>query len=126
MSANNESIIDILKFTLNSDLSIMYKKVYLKKYISQYMNNTNEEEFKNMIKENNNDIYEYLFLPKTEKTNYKQQLEKQKIYIEENKEKIKEAKRKYYYKHREEQLNKCKENYRKKKEILKNQLEENK
>lgn len=125
MSNDNITILNILKFTLNSDLSLMYKKVYLKKYINEFMNNENENEIKNIIKENNNEIYEYLFLNRINKSNYNQTIEKQKLYNETHKERLKELKRNYYLKHREEQINKSKENYRRKKELLKNANEDN-
>ena len=62
MTSRNDTIIEILNFTLNSDLTIMYKKVYLKKFIKEYLNDNNKDELMNIIKNNNKEIYDYLFL----------------------------------------------------------------
>ena len=128
MSSNDDNIFNTINFTLTSDLSLIYKKVFLKKYIDTYLNDNNKEQIINMIKDNNNEIYNYIFLDKVEKNKIrnKKSIDTRKRYIENHKEELKEKRKQYYQEHREEQLNKCKENYRKKKEILKNQLEENK
>jgi len=119
MSSRNDFIIEILNFTLNSDLSLMYKKVYLKKFIKEYLNNDNKDILMNIIKNYNVEIYDYIFLERYDKSrqNYQQVLERQKKYNEEHKEELKEKRKQYYQKHREEKLQKVKEYQLKKKEI---------
>ena len=68
--AHLDTIIEILNFTLNSDLTIMYKKVYLKKFIKEYLNDNNKDELMNIIKNNNKEIYDYLFLDRNDKNRY--------------------------------------------------------
>lgn len=126
MTSRNEFIIETINFVLDGDMTIMYKKVFLKKYINNYLNDNNKDIIKNIVKEKNNDIYEYLFLSRTEKSSYNKKLEKQKIYNEEHKEQIKQFKKKYYQEHREEQINKSKENYKKKKELINKNINDDK
>ena len=108
MSSRNDFIIEILNFVLDGDMSIMYQKVFLKKYVKQYINDNNKDEIINIIKEKNNDIYEYIFLSQYDKR--KNNPDKLK--------KMNEINKKYYYNHKEELIEKSKENYKKKKEEL--------
>ena len=85
MSLDNDTIIHILNFVLDGDMNIMYKKVFLKKYINNYLNDDNKDIIKNIIKEKNNEIYEYLFLSRTEKSNYNKIVENKKKYYNEHK-----------------------------------------
>ena len=125
MSSHNDFIIEILNFLLNSDLTIMYKKVVIKKYINEYLNDNNKDELMNIIKNNNQEIYDYIFLERYDKKrqNYHQILERQKKYNEAHKEELKEKRKLYYQKHKEEKLQKVKEYQLKKKEINNNQNE---
>lgn len=119
MSSRNDFIIDVINFTLNSDLSLMYKKVYLKKYVKHYLNDDNKDDIINIIKNNNDEIFEYIFIDKNDKNSnmYKKNMESQKKYNEAHKEELKEKRKQYYQKHREEKLQKVKEYQLKKKEI---------
>ena len=119
MSSRNDFIIDVINFTLNSDLSLMYKKVYLKKYVNYYLNDDNKDDIINIIKNNNNEIYEYIFIDNNDKNSnkYVKKLECKKKYNEAHKEELKEKRKQYYQKHREEKLQKVKEYQLKKKEI---------
>jgi len=128
MSIPNEYIYITINFLLNSDLSIMYKKVVLKKYIDNYINDTNKDNIINILKNNNNDIYDYIFLnPKEKIKKYNKSREiKRKEYYENNKEKICEKGKLYYQEHKEHKLLKNKEyQERKKQEKLKQKEEEN-
>lgn len=119
MTSRNDILIEILNFTLNSDLSLIYKKVYLKKYVNEYLNDSNKEDIINIIKNNNIDIYNYIFLDKNDKNklNYNKNIDNQRKYREEHKEELKEKRKIYYQKHREEKIQKVKEYQLKKKEI---------
>lgn len=127
MSSRNEFIIETLTFFLNSDLSLLYKKVVLKKYINKYMNDDNKDNIMNIIKEYNQDIYDYIFLNEIEKIQkyYKNTINKRAQYYQDHKKEILEKRKQYYQENKEKENNKNKNNYRKRKEELNNLKEEN-
>ena len=122
MSLNNENIIDLLNYIISSDdLSLIYKKIFVKKIINKYVNDNNKDIIQNFLKINE-DIYGYIYLSEEKKKiRYQKILQQKKQYYQENKEKIKEKGKQYYYKHKEEQkkeFEKIKEENTKLKEII--------
>lgn len=121
------SINEIIIFILNSNMSIMYKKVFLKNFIKEYLNDNNKNEIIELIKNNNEEIYEYLFLSYTDKLKKKSPDKFKKLseikkkysetYNELHKEELKEKRKIYYQNHKEDKLRKVKEYQLKKKEI---------
>ena len=119
MSLPNESIIITLNFLLNSDLTVLYKKVVIKKFIDEYINDEIKNDIKNIIKNNNIDIYNYVFSIK-KKCDPEKLSKNYKKYYENNKEILKEKRRQYYQKHKEKEINRNKEYQLKKKELNNN------
>ena len=129
------TINELIIFILNNDMSNKYKKVFLKKIIKEYLNDKNENEIKDIIKNNNNEIYESLFLSYNDKLKnksldeYNKYIEIKKNYNEKyneiHKEELKQKRRIYYQKHKEDKIKKVKEyQQRKKQEKLNNSLNE--
>lgn len=108
----NEFIYDTIKFILiNSNLSIVYKKVILREYINNYLNNNNEDKIKDIIKNYDIKIYDYLFLNPQEKNK-----KNVKEYYKNHKKELNEKRMNYYYEHRDQELQQKKEYYKKKKQ----------
>jgi len=108
----NEFICDTIKFILiNSNLSIVYKKVILREYINNYLNNNNEDKIKDIIKNYDIKIYDYLFLNQQEKNK-----KNVKEYYKNHKKELNEKRMNYYYEHRDQELQQKKEYYKKKKQ----------
>lgn len=112
MSSHNDFVLETINFFLDSNLTNIYKKVVIKTYLAKYLTNENKENIINILKNKNNEIYEYIFL------NLK---EKKKNYYE----KTKDEKKKYYQEHKEEISQRNKEKYNKKKEEINKIKEEN-
>lgn len=110
----NDTIIEILNFILDSELTLTYKKVFLKVYIQKYSTEENKEEIKNIILNKDKGIYNYLFLSQYDKLKNKPEKLKS----------INEAKKKYYYKNKKEISDKRKQVYHENKELI-NLKEEN-
>lgn len=124
-SINN--IIDVINFICNNEnIYVMYKKIVLKEFINNYMNDDNKEEIQNIIKNYNIDIFNYIFLNKTEKNKitYQKSLSYRKEYYNKHRDKLNEQKRQYYQEHREEEINKKKQYYYKNKEKKKQENNE--
>jgi len=117
MSLSNENIIELLNYIISSDdLSLIYKKVFVKKIINKYMLDNNKDIIQNFIK-NNEEIYNYIFLnDEKKKKQYQKALQQHKLYYQDNKEILKEKGRQYYQEHREQQLKQKKEYYQRKKQ----------
>lgn len=121
MSISNETINDVLNYIYTSDLSIMYKKVILKKLINHYITEDNKKEIEELIKDE--DLYDYIFLNSEKKKQkyYEKSLIQKKQYYLINKDKIKEKNKLYYHEHKDDQkkeLDKIKEENIKLKEII--------
>ena len=121
-SINN--IIDVINFICNNEnIYITYKKIILREFINNYMTDDNKDDIQKIIKNYNIDIFNYLFLNKTEKNKitYQKSLSYRKEYYNKHRDKLNEQKKQHYQEHREEELNKKKAYYYEKKK----QKEEN-
>lgn len=115
----NDFIYETINFIINNNnLSIMYKKVILREYINNYLNENNKNEIKNIIKNYDIKIYDYLFLNKQEKNKliYNKYINTSKEYYKNHKDELIEKRKQYYQEHREQQLKQKKEYYQRKKQ----------
>ena len=118
MSLNDEFICDSINFLLNSNLLLIYKKVVLKKYINHYINENNKDIIKDIIKNNNIVIYNYIFLDNEQKNkiNYQKSIIQRKQYYQNHKEELCEKRKLKYQENKDKEKERCLNYYYKKKQ----------